>query len=672
MSAEPTRDLDLGLVPLPMPEASPPALIERREISPELRSRLTVSPVRVSAGRTELIAELRRRSVSNPRYANWPSRVVGPLLGHLDGEGPVFYRLSGHRIVIGETGSGKGTSVILPMLLHDDGHAAVIIDPKDGAITRSSAAYRATLGPVHIIDPYGVSGLPAADQFNPLEALDPASPTLVEDAGLIANALCYDPKAMPSGETRYWDNQSRSFITGLILHLVTTQGERADFLRIREITTMSLDDFMDDIGQAMLNNPACEGTIARYASEFARNIGGHLKNFESVISNINSYINWSEYQALRKVYSRSTFSFEELRESCGTLYIVTPDDRLETAASWLRVLMQSARIALQRAKSKRPVHFVIDESAVFERFDLITTGLRAWRSSSIRLHLFFQRIDQIRKAFGDAQGVTDAEVIQFLGSNDLDTLEYFSRLIGERDMIVPTASNQTGWSTSEGTTTTEGTSSGRTKGKSSSASRASTKTFSENWAIAESKSTTEGTQASKSGGQSYTKSRSSGRGGSEGHSDTTARSYGTHGSTTHSSGDSSGTNWNSSEGVAEGHNAGWSNGSSTGKTEGETATKGNSKAHAEGLTEGETANEGTSETETRSEATTRNVGQSGGESRSYTVQLRRTLRPEQIRQMPEEQMIVIAGNREAAILSPEHFFNNPVLVERALGNKPTH
>ena len=68
-----------------------------------------------------------------------------------------------------------------------------MIDPK-GENALITAEARRRFGPVHILDPFGVTGLPAA-ACNPLDRLAAQNPALGEDAASLAEALVMDPPA---------------------------------------------------------------------------------------------------------------------------------------------------------------------------------------------------------------------------------------------------------------------------------------------------------------------------------------------------------------------------------------------------------------------------------------------------------------------------------------------
>ena len=145
-----------------------------------------------------------------------------------------------HFVTIAGSRSGKGTSAIIPNLCVYSG-SVICLDPKGENASRT-AAQRGTGGDgceglgqeVFVLDPFGVASVPDGLRagLNPLALLDPASPSVVDDAamlaeGLIVSANTHDP---------HWDESARNFVKGLILHLVTTV-ERPSLFTLRRFLT---------------------------------------------------------------------------------------------------------------------------------------------------------------------------------------------------------------------------------------------------------------------------------------------------------------------------------------------------------------------------------------------------------------------------------------------------
>ena len=91
-----------------------------------------------------------------------------------------------HLLTIAPTRSGKGVGTIIPNLLTAN-RSVVCIDPK-GENARVTLRQRETFGPVHCLDPFGISGRATA-RYNPLDRLDPGSLDLAEDAMTLPKCL---------------------------------------------------------------------------------------------------------------------------------------------------------------------------------------------------------------------------------------------------------------------------------------------------------------------------------------------------------------------------------------------------------------------------------------------------------------------------------------------------
>ncbi len=115
-------------------------------------------------------------------------------------------------LTIAPTRSGKGVGAIIPNMLTAD-RPIICVDPK-GENAAITARAREGFGPVHVLDPFGVSGRPGA-HFNPLAGLDPNSVDVGEEAALIAEALVHDPPNQVS--EAHWNEETKALLTGFIL-----------------------------------------------------------------------------------------------------------------------------------------------------------------------------------------------------------------------------------------------------------------------------------------------------------------------------------------------------------------------------------------------------------------------------------------------------------------------
>jgi type IV secretion system protein VirD4 len=122
----------------------------------------------------------------------------------------------GHLPTIAPIRTGKGVGTVIPNLLVAD-RSVICIDPK-GENAAITARARARFGPVHVLNPFGITGQPSSC-FNPLAAFDPASLDLAEDAATLADALVFDASG-EAGEA-HWNEEAKALIGRILLHIVT-------------------------------------------------------------------------------------------------------------------------------------------------------------------------------------------------------------------------------------------------------------------------------------------------------------------------------------------------------------------------------------------------------------------------------------------------------------------
>lgn len=260
----------------------------------------------------------------------------GLLVGRFGGKGGLMrYAGVAHLLTIAPTRSGKGVGALLPNLLLL-ARSILCIDPK-GENARISARARRRFGPVHVLDPFGVSGQPSA-AFNPLDALDPHGLDLAEDVAVLADALVYDPPGQ-TGDA-HWNEEAKALIGGLILHVVCDEvPARRNLLTLRERLTMAPDAWASLLTR-MSGSASANGLVARAAN---RQLGKSEREAAGVLSSAQRHTHFLDSQRMAAVLGRSDFRFEELKERTCTVFLVLPPDRLNTHARWLRLMVRAAR-----------------------------------------------------------------------------------------------------------------------------------------------------------------------------------------------------------------------------------------------------------------------------------------------------------------------------------------
>jgi type IV secretion system protein VirD4 len=226
-----------------------------------------------------------------------------------------------HLLTMAPTRSGKGVGTIIPNLLLLD-RSVICIDPK-GENARVTARTRASKGDTWCLDPFGVSGRPAA-RYNPLAWLDATSPDLAEDAQTIADALVHDAPGQ-SGEA-HWNEEAKALIAGIILHTVVHEPvSRATLATVRDKLTRDPAGFAALLADMQASTGA-HGLIARAAN---RQLGKSDREAAGVLSSAQRHTHFLDSPRIVDSTSASDFRFADLKERPGTVFLCLPPDRLD-------------------------------------------------------------------------------------------------------------------------------------------------------------------------------------------------------------------------------------------------------------------------------------------------------------------------------------------------------
>jgi type IV secretion system protein VirD4 len=362
---------------------------------------------------------------------------AGLIVGRENRKGGQLLRYAGpaHLITIAPTRSGKGVGAIIPNLLTAD-RSVFCIDPK-GENARITAKARARFGPVHVLDPFGVSGQPSA-AFNPFDGLHPDSLDLVEDAALLADALVYDPPGK-AGDA-HWNEEAKALISGLILHIVCAEPlHKRSLAKVRDYLTGSPQEFQALL-DAMQQSPGAGGLIRRAAN---RHLGKSEREGAGVLSSAQRHTHFLDSIRINAAMIGSDFRFADLKETKATVFLVLPPERLDGYARWLRLMVAQAIHDLARspARPAAPVLFLLDEFAALGRLEPVERAFGLMAGYGLQLWPILQDIHQLRGAYGERSGtfLSNAGLVQIFNVADVDTAGWVSRSIGATTMTYQTA-----------------------------------------------------------------------------------------------------------------------------------------------------------------------------------------------------------------------------------------
>lgn len=342
---------------------------------------------------------------------------------------PLAYRGDRHLLTVAPTRSGKGVSAIIPNLLTYPG-SALVVDPK-GENARITAEARAKLGhAIRIMDPWGLVAddlgmMPAS--LNPMDWLDPDDPDLIENGMILADALVLKS----SGDSKFWDEEAKAMLMGLILYVATDEDEqeRRTLARVRDLLTLSGKD-IKLLFERMSTSP-----IDAVATSGNRALQKDDKTLANVLASAQAHTHFLDSPRMRRSLETGDFDFASLKDQKITIYLVLPADRLETFGRWLRLLIQQAITENARNiehKPAAPILFMLDELPALGSLTMVEQAYGLMAGFGMQLWGIVQDISQLERIYGNGWQtfIANSGVVQYFGSRDEATASYFSKLAG--------------------------------------------------------------------------------------------------------------------------------------------------------------------------------------------------------------------------------------------------
>lgn len=396
---------------------------------------------------------IRKKSAETvEQFMPLPETQEGIRIGFaFDGEQdePFFFRGDGHLLTVAPSRSGKGTSAIIPNLLCYSG-SVLVIDPKgENALITSEA--RALMGQdVYILDPWGIALMAGQEpaRFNPLDWLQLGDVDITENAMILADSLIKKGDHKES----FWDEEGKALLQGIILYVATDPNEdgQRHLGRVRDLLLLDGED-LNKLFNAMLGSPHHV-----VASTGARCLQKDDKLLANVLATAQAQTHFLDSMRIRESLSSSDFDFADLKSGKITVYLVLPGDRMETFSRWLRLLVQQAITVNARniaEKPDQPILFVLDEMASLGHMSVVEQAFGLMAGYGMQLWGIVQDLAQLKGIYGDRwqSFISNARAIQYFGSRDEFTAEYFSKLCGVTTVWNMQSAIATAFSSSSGT-----------------------------------------------------------------------------------------------------------------------------------------------------------------------------------------------------------------------------
>jgi type IV secretion system protein VirD4 len=339
-------------------------------------------------------------------------------------------------IAFGPPQSGKSSGLAIPALLDWNGPAVASSIKTD--LLAATVARRRRLGPVYVFDPFELSGI-ASDTWSPLQQATTWDGAL-EVAWRLASAGETDQRSVEGGD--FWAVAAEQRLAPL-LFAASRSGGGIERL-VRWTYGQGARELDETIAQ-LAGGAADDSQLADAHAAFDA-----IRAFESQADRTRSSIE-ATAQALLRAYrfkrvaraSRSSqITAERILDEAATLYLVGDAKASKLLAPlFVALLGEIVDCAYERAtraggRLAPPLLLCLDEAGNVAPLPNLAEVASTAPSHNIQLVSIFHDLAQARSRYGrQAETVVNAHRARMLlaGVADLETLRYFSGLVGEEE-----------------------------------------------------------------------------------------------------------------------------------------------------------------------------------------------------------------------------------------------
>jgi len=346
----------------------------------------------------------------------------------------------GHILIIGGAGSGKSSCIAIPSLMSWK-ERIFAIDIK-GELSEKTKQSRKNFKIFNPADEMAAG-------YDPYYMLN-SSTNLVQDIKEIAIAIIPLPEAV---KDPFWIQSAQNIFTACILHYYNLHFTFIDTMTA--IQSTSLQSLIDTLS----NSQSLEARM--FVNQI---IGLDMKVVSGIYTEIaNKIMLFATDEQLKRALSKNdTLSPKDI-ENGKDIYISIEESKLEQWKGLLTLIVSQFLKHFERRKEQdtTPVLFLLDEFARLGKIELVINGLATLRSKKITIAILTQSLAQLDALYGKSQRQIIADNCQYkaiLKATDVDTQEYFSKLVGTYDKTKQSHTNNydyyVGMGNNKGTSTT--------------------------------------------------------------------------------------------------------------------------------------------------------------------------------------------------------------------------
>lgn len=385
----------------------------------------------------------------------------------IDGEEIIYIDDSPvNNLIIGTTRSGKGETFVVPLIdiysRASEKSSLVINDPKGELVamckeTLENRGYEVQM--LNLLEPIN------SMSYNPLQLIKKAYKNKnYSEAQLLCNTLTHSLYTNPNTKDPFWENSAKSLVNALILAICDECIEKGEEDKITLYTVANmlseLGGSNEKIGDKEVNKldeyfkklPKDSVAKSQYAtSSFA---GGNTRGgiFSMAMSKLQNFT----FEEIAKMTSKNSLDLEDIGFSKTNtskpkaVFMVTPDYDTSNhvlVSIFVRqiyyVLAKQASLS-NTGKCDREVIFLLDEFGNMPPIEGFANIITVCLGRGIRFNMIIQAYSQLKTLYGESAPTIEGNCGNqiYIMTNENDTAEKFSKLLGEKTIITNSRSGE--------------------------------------------------------------------------------------------------------------------------------------------------------------------------------------------------------------------------------------
>lgn len=384
----------------------------------------------------------------------------------LKGHQPVGVEGSGHVVVLAKTGAGKTLWGTAWLGMMDPSASSLAVDVGADIVNAIGPKLKREGHLIFVLDPYNASSF-LSSCWNPLDEITKAvarhgRQAAVRWALILADALIRDDNP----NQPIFAQGARRFLAGLILYVwLFEPPERRNLIRIFELASRGMPEQVRDreketpMGMLFLFmsrapkmlDDGCDGQIMAVIANApeALKSGSNRGGGNPFLSSLLTALAWVTIPEIAATLTRSSFCCADLKLTNTCVFLVAPViDIRGIANGWVRALSMLTIYAFENINLRLsiPCLFFLDEAPHLQ-IEYLETAAPVARKAGIRLVMIAQDISVLRQGYPKSWKVflSNALVVLFFATDDIETLEYLHKLCGEKTVRVRTAGSHLIW-----------------------------------------------------------------------------------------------------------------------------------------------------------------------------------------------------------------------------------